>query len=228
MHAEGKLEWDSNSRYRCNGLINMIAKKIAADRLGSFASYELSNSWSWQTWLYSLISSLFCFALKLLTNAHYILRDYCTAAGYRALYVVLFDLKPLTKMATGKYVRTAWKGASEAPRTNFRACKIVKFPEGMAPDPPQAIYSIGPTFCICPGPPLHNRLGGPGCKGVAVLFLLCLDDFIHSCACFHYHKPVATMHNLLHPSTWLFLVQVEINKHPCPQAVPLESEGFWP
>ena len=206
----------------------MIAKKLLLTGLEVFASYELSNSWSWQTWLYSLISSLFCFALKLLTNAHYILRDYCTAAGYRALYVVLFDLKPLTKMATGKYVRTAWKGASEAPRTNFRACKIVKFPEGMAPDPPQAIYSIGLTFCICPGPPLHNCLSGPGCKGVAVLFLLCLDDFIHSCACFHYHKPVATMHNLLHPSTWLFLVQVERNKHPCPQAVPLESEGFWP
>ena len=116
--------------------------------------------------LYSLISSLFCFTLKLLTNAHYILRDYCTAAGYRALNVVLFDLKPLTKMATGRYVRTAWKGASEALRTHFRACKIAKFPEGMALDPPQAIYSIGPTFCICLGPPPHNCLGSPGCKGV--------------------------------------------------------------
>ena len=74
--------------------------------------------------------------------------------------------------------------------------------------------TVSDPFYICPGPPPHNRLGCPGCKGVAVLFLLCLDDFIHSCACFHYHKPVATMHNLLHPSTWLFLVQVEINKPP--------------
>ena len=51
------------------------------------------------------------------------------------------------------YCRHAQKGASWASRTDFRAFKFSKFPGDVPPDPPQIIYSMGPTFCICPGPP---------------------------------------------------------------------------
>ena len=43
------------------------------------------------------------------------------------------------------------------PRTHFRACKISKFPGGMPPDAPHTIYSMGPTFYICPGPPQPSQ-----------------------------------------------------------------------
>ena len=38
------------------------------------------------------------------------------------------------------YCRHAQKGASEAPRTHFRACKISKFSWDMPPDPPCNLY----------------------------------------------------------------------------------------
>ena len=49
------------------------------------------------------------------------------------------------------YCMHAQKGASEAPRTHFKACKTSKFSGGVPPDPPYPIYSMGPTSCICPG-----------------------------------------------------------------------------
>ena len=56
------------------------------------------------------------------------------------------------------YCMYARKGASEAPRTHFRACKIAKHFLGACPQiPPHTIYSISPTFCICPGPPQSSR-----------------------------------------------------------------------
>ena len=39
-------------------------------------------------------------------------------------------------------------------------------------------------------------------------------------------KLVTTGHTLLHSPTWLFLVQVQINKPPCPQALSLELVRF--
>ena len=51
----------------------------------------------------------------------------------------------------------AHKGASEAPRTRFRACKTSKFSGGVPPDPPCTIYNMGPAFCICPGPLPSSR-----------------------------------------------------------------------
>ena len=72
----------------------------------------------------------------------------------------------------------------------------------------------GGEGAVCPSPPVHVR----GIPKSAELLQIRSSSFTPQC----------TMHNLLHSSTWLFLVQVEINKHPCPQAVPLESEGFQP
>ena len=69
-------------------------------------------------------------------------------------------------------------------------------------------------------PPPHNHFGSPECKSIVPT----LFGLFHPYMCLlHYHKPVGTV---LHPSTWLFLVKVEINKHPRPQAVLLNSEGF--
>jgi len=60
------------------------------------------------------------------------------------------------------YCMDAQKGASEAPRTHFRACKISKFPGGVPPDPPHTIYSMdyGPHFLYLPWAP-HNPLSHP-------------------------------------------------------------------
>ena len=61
----------------------------------------------------------------------------------RAPYVVLFDLKPLNEDGNLQpagicmYCMHAQKGASEAPRTHFRACKSSKFSGGVPPDCPQ-------------------------------------------------------------------------------------------
>ena len=46
-------------------------------------------------------------------------------------------------------IRSLWNPQN----TLRRACKISKFPGGVHSDPPQTIYSMGPTLCICPGPP---------------------------------------------------------------------------
>ena len=54
-------------------------------------------------------------------------------------YVVFFDLKPLNEDGNWQvcmYCVHARNGASEAPRTHFRACKITKLPGGVPPDPP--------------------------------------------------------------------------------------------
>ena len=51
------------------------------------------------------------------------------------------------------------KGATEAPRTPFRACKISNLL--MPPETPLTIHIMGPTFCISPGP--LQSSGGPGC-----------------------------------------------------------------
>ena len=66
------------------------------------------------------------------------------------------------------YCMHAQKGASEAPRTHFRACKISTFPGGT---PPHTIYSMAPLFVFALGPhdPLgcyyisHNTLGEEEC-----------------------------------------------------------------
>ena len=50
------------------------------------------------------------------------------------------------------YDMHAHKGASEAPRTHFRACKISKFSGSMPSTPPHTISSMDPTFRIWPGP----------------------------------------------------------------------------
>ena len=55
------------------------------------------------------------------------------------------------------YCMHAWKEDSEDPRTHFRVCKISKFPGGMPPTSPHAIYIMGPTFHICPRPPQSCR-----------------------------------------------------------------------
>ena len=39
----------------------------------------------------------------------------------------------------------------------FRACKISTFPGGVHQEPPCTIYSMGLTFCICPGPPQSSQ-----------------------------------------------------------------------
>ena len=110
------------------------------------------------------VSLLFGFALTLLTQtsniAHFILRETTAQPVTRAPYVVLFDLKPLNEDGNWQvcmYCMYVRKGASEAPWTHFRACKIVKFPGGVSPDPPHTIYNMGPTLCICPGPPQFSR-----------------------------------------------------------------------
>ena len=57
----------------------------------------------------------------------------------RVPYVVLFDLKPLNEdgnLQVCMYCMHARKGASEALRTHFRACKISKFSGRVSPDPP--------------------------------------------------------------------------------------------
>ena len=69
------------------------------------------------------------------------------------------------------------KGASEAPRTHFRANKISKFPWGRAPQTPltQSIKGV-PLFVFALGP--HNPLGGPG----SILFPLL---FVSAIKCAH-------------------------------------------
>ena len=72
----------------------------------------------------------------------------------RAPYRHTFRSKT-AKTATGRYVLYiciyAQKGTWEA----LRACKISKFSGGVPPRPPS--HSMGPTFCICPGPPQSSR-----------------------------------------------------------------------
>ena len=45
----------------------------------------------------------------------------------------------------------AQKGASEATRTHFRACKSSKFSEEGSPRPSHTVFIMAPTFRICPG-----------------------------------------------------------------------------
>ena len=66
------------------------------------------------------------------------------------------------------YCMHAQKGASEAPRTRFRACKTSKFSGGVPPDPPCTIYVWAPLFVSALGP--SHSLGGP----VNMLLVLCL------------------------------------------------------
>ena len=53
------------------------------------------------------------------------------------------------------YCMHAQKGALEAPRTCFRACKTSKFSGGVPPDPPCTIYLL--VFALGP----FHPLGGP-------------------------------------------------------------------
>ena len=79
----------------------------------------------------------------------------------RVPYVV-FDLKPLNEdgyLKVCMYCMHARKGASEALRTHFRACKISKFSGRVPPDPPHTIYIMGPLFVFALGP--SHLLGGP-------------------------------------------------------------------
>jgi len=66
-------------------------------------------------------------------------------------------------MATHRYVCTACiqarKGASEAPRTHFRACKILKFPQGVPQTPLTQSILWAPLFVFVLGYP--NPLSGP-------------------------------------------------------------------
>ena len=76
------------------------------------------------------------------------------------------------------------KGASEAPRTHFRAFKISKFSEGMPLDPLTQSLLWSPTFYFSPAPP-PNPLRGPACV------LAWSDEFLalvriwkdHRCCC---------------------------------------------
>ena len=56
-----------------------------------------------------------------------------------------------------------WKGASEAPRTHFRACKISW---GTPPDPSHTIRA--PLFVLALGP--NNPLGSPDIHALLILF----------------------------------------------------------
>ena len=52
----------------------------------------------------------------------------------------------------------ARKVVSKAPRIHFKACKNLKIFWGHTPRPPSHnLYSMGPTFCICPGPPQSSQ-----------------------------------------------------------------------
>ena len=99
-------------------------------------------------------------SLTLLTQtsyiAHFILRDYTAQPLTRALFIVLFDLKPLNEDGNWQVCAVcmhARKGASEVPRTHFRACKIAKFLWGRAPKPPSHNLSCGPYFLYLPRAP---------------------------------------------------------------------------
>ena len=78
------------------------------------------------------------------------------------MYVILFDLKPLIEngnLQVYMYHVHARKGASGAPRTHLRACKISKF-RGACPQTPLTQSICGaPLFVFALGPP--NALGGP-------------------------------------------------------------------
>ena len=63
----------------------------------------------------------------------------------------------------------AQKGASEAPRTRFRACKTSKFSGGVPPDPPCTIYIMGPLFAFALGP--SDPLSGPAQNSSFTLFI---------------------------------------------------------
>ena len=70
----------------------------------------------------------------------------------------------------------AQKGASEAPRTRFRACKTSKFSGGVPPDPPCTIYVWAPLFVFALGP--SHPLGGPANTNTHMLF-----QKFSTCAC---------------------------------------------
>ena len=86
--------------------------------------------------------------------------SYMASAQSAALYVALFDLKLLIEnshLQVYMYRVHARKGASGAPRTHLRACKISKF-RGACPQTPLTQSILwDPTFCICPGPSQCSR-----------------------------------------------------------------------
>ena len=69
-------------------------------------------------------------------TAHFILHDYCTATDKGPVCRTFRSetAKRRQKLA-GMYCVYAQKGASEAPRTHFKACKIAKFHGSVPPDP---------------------------------------------------------------------------------------------
>ena len=77
------------------------------------------------------------------------------------------------------YCTHARKRASEAHRMHFRACKIKKISEGVPPDPPHTIYSMGPAFCNCPGSAIS--LGGPACHHQLYMRTVSYVRYIQHC-----------------------------------------------
>ena len=60
----------------------------------------------------------FALPLTLLTHAHFILRDYCTAAGYRALYV---NPKPLNKDGNWQVCTYCMKRSLRSPQNTLQS-----------------------------------------------------------------------------------------------------------
>ena len=102
----------------------------------------------------------FCFGFYAAGATSDSMHNYLRSPLARALYIILFNLKPLIEdgnLQVYMYCVHAWKRTSGAPRTHFRTCKISKFLGGMPPDPLAQSILWDPTFGIWPWAPQSYR-----------------------------------------------------------------------
>ena len=113
------------------------------------------------------------------------------------------------------YCMHAQKGASEAPRTRFRACKTSKFSGGVPPDPPCTIYVWAPFFVFALGP--SHPLGSPGVRNRGILLYVYkqnISSLTIRRAFINQHLAIAMNHrNSMNPSIHTMLFNVSLYTH---------------